>query len=70
MVDEDKLIWVDNVHGDYNVKSGYNLMLNITGRMEELVQKEDWSCLWKIHAPTKAKHLLWRICKECLPTRT
>ncbi|CAJ2647461.1 unnamed protein product [Trifolium pratense] len=37
MIEEDKLIWVDN---------------------------EKWSSLWKI------KHLLWRICKGCFPTRT
>jgi hypothetical protein len=29
---------------------------------------EDWGKLWKIQAPPKAKHLLWRICKDCLPT--
>ncbi|MCH85965.1 ribonuclease H protein [Trifolium medium] len=31
--------------------------------------REDWGRIWKIHAPPKAKHFLWRICKECLPTR-
>ncbi|PNX62713.1 ribonuclease H [Trifolium pratense] len=29
----------------------------------------DWKSLWKIRAPPKAKHLLWRICRECLPTK-
>ncbi|GAU27275.1 hypothetical protein TSUD_125560 [Trifolium subterraneum] len=38
--------------------------------MNDQVQQEDWSSLWKIHAPPKAKHLLWRICKGCIPTRT
>ncbi|MCI28343.1 pentatricopeptide repeat-containing protein, partial [Trifolium medium] len=28
-----------------------------------------WKRLWKVHAPPKAKHLIWRICKDCLPTR-
>ncbi|PNX75482.1 hypothetical protein L195_g031419 [Trifolium pratense] len=32
-------------------------------------QHSDWKSLWKIHAPPKAKHLLWRICKGCLSTR-
>ncbi|MCI09498.1 pentatricopeptide repeat-containing protein, partial [Trifolium medium] len=31
---------------------------------------EAWSSLWKIQATPKAKHLLWRICKDCLPART
>ncbi|MCI09099.1 ribonuclease H protein [Trifolium medium] len=31
---------------------------------------EPWGRLWKVQAPPKAKHLMWRICKECLPTQT
>jgi hypothetical protein len=38
--------------------------------VEGATHQEDWKCLWKIHAPPKAKHLLWRICRGCLPTRT
>ncbi|MCH90308.1 RNA-directed DNA polymerase (Reverse transcriptase) [Trifolium medium] len=33
-------------------------------------QNEGWKWLWKIQAPPKAKHLLWGICRECLPPRT
>ncbi|PNX60349.1 hypothetical protein L195_g060140 [Trifolium pratense] len=33
-------------------------------------ENAEWKWLWKIQAPPKAKHLLWRICKGCLPTRT
>ncbi|CAJ2659660.1 unnamed protein product [Trifolium pratense] len=29
-----------------------------------------WKALWQIRAPPKVKHLLWRICRDCLPTRT
>jgi hypothetical protein len=29
--------------------------------------QEVWDLLWKIQAPLKSKHLLWRICKDCLP---
>ncbi|GAU35387.1 hypothetical protein TSUD_160380 [Trifolium subterraneum] len=40
------------------------------GRGENVVTAhEDWNCLWKVHAPPKAKNLLWRICRGCLPTR-
>jgi ribonuclease HI len=31
---------------------------------------EAWKWIWKIQAPPKTKHLLWRIFKGCLPTRT
>ncbi|PNX78298.1 ribonuclease H [Trifolium pratense] len=31
--------------------------------------QEGWKHLWKVQAPPKTKHLLWRVCKDCLPTR-
>jgi hypothetical protein len=31
---------------------------------------EGWSNIWRVPTPPKAKHLLWRICRDCLPTRT
>jgi hypothetical protein len=68
VIKEDKLIWVDSMHGHYSVKNGYNLMLNVTGRIDDLNQQDDWQSPWKIHAPQNAKHLLWCICKGCLPT--
>jgi hypothetical protein len=67
--EQDKLFWVDDIHGLYNVKSGYNLALKSTGNMTGAIYQENWNSLWSIKAPPKAKHLLWRICKGCLPTR-
>jgi hypothetical protein len=69
MLEEDKLVWIDSTHGHYSVKSGYKLYLNMTGKSNMESQRVDWSSLWSICAPPKAKHLLWRISKSCLPTR-
>ncbi|GAU49043.1 hypothetical protein TSUD_237000 [Trifolium subterraneum] len=69
-LEEDKLVWDDDMHGNYSVKSGYNLLLKPKVESVVTVENADWNLLWKIHAPPKAKHLLWRICKGCLPTRT
>jgi hypothetical protein len=66
---EDKLVWIDSTYGDYNVKSGYKLFFNVTGRGMHASQQEDWSSLWNVLAPPKTKHLLWRISKGCFPTR-
>jgi hypothetical protein len=68
-LEDDKLVWVDNTNGVYSVKSGYKVMLNITGKLHEVSLHESWHSLWNISAPPKAKHLLWRICQGCLPTR-
>ncbi|GAU33603.1 hypothetical protein TSUD_359830 [Trifolium subterraneum] len=29
----------------------------------------NWDALWSVNAPPKAHHVLWRVCKECIPTR-
>ncbi|MCH83955.1 RNA-directed DNA polymerase (Reverse transcriptase), partial [Trifolium medium] len=41
----------------------------IQGKVDVESQQEDWHSLWTILAPPKAKHLLWRISKGCLPAR-
>jgi ribonuclease HI len=69
LIEEDKLVWVDSTHGEYSVRSGYNLMMNVSGRFEGVANHDAWNNLWKIRAPPKAKHLLWCMCKDCLPTR-
>ncbi|GAU26585.1 hypothetical protein TSUD_267000 [Trifolium subterraneum] len=30
---------------------------------------DNWNGIWKSQAPHKARHLLWRLCRGCLPTR-
>ncbi|PNX71244.1 ribonuclease H, partial [Trifolium pratense] len=69
MVEEDKLLWIDSTNGNYNVKSGYKLMMKIAGKVHDAPQQAAWRDLWSIQAPPKAKHLLWRVSKGCLPTR-
>lgn len=29
-----------------------------------------WDMLWKIEAPPKVKNFVWRVCRNCLPTRS
>lgn len=43
--------------------------------MEELIdvthlrRPGNWKDIWRLKVPPKIKHLLWRMCIECLPTR-
>lgn len=30
----------------------------------------DWKSLWNLHLPHHVKMLLWRACRDCLPTRS
>ncbi|KAK2423594.1 hypothetical protein QL285_034041 [Trifolium repens] len=69
VVEEDKLIWSDNIDGNYSVRSGYKTLMQVNRLEDSSVHRGEWHSLWKIQAPPKAKHLLWRICRGCLPTR-
>jgi ribonuclease HI len=69
VVKEDKLIWKGEKDGRYSVRSGYRNYMKHRNRGYGVRRVEGWSSIWKIHAPPKAKHLLWRVCRDCLPTR-
>jgi hypothetical protein len=69
LVEDDKLVWSDSIDGNYSVKSGYKLLMHANEKIDMSVQRGNWLSIWKIHAPPKAKHLLWRICRGCLPSR-
>jgi hypothetical protein len=59
-------------NGKYPVRSGYRrYMRNRSKGKNTRWMEGDWNCLWRnIRAPPKAKHLLWRVCRDCsLPTR-
>ncbi|GAU40243.1 hypothetical protein TSUD_219530 [Trifolium subterraneum] len=68
-IEEDKLIWKDERNGMYSVRSGYKRMMREKGEWCRDSPQEPWGRLWKIKTPQKAKHLLWRICRGCIPTR-
>jgi hypothetical protein len=70
LVRDDKLIWSAENGGVYSVRFGYQKLMKERNRGYGPRSVEGWSSVWKIHAPPKAKHLHWRICRECLPART
>ncbi|MCI07110.1 putative reverse transcriptase, partial [Trifolium medium] len=66
---EDKLIWVDDMHGCYTVKSGYKFVLQSLARSDILQVEGEWNAIWRAAAPHKMCLLLWRLCRGCVPTR-
>jgi hypothetical protein len=70
LVREDRLIWSEENNGIYSVRSGYKRIMKERNKGYGRRSEEGWGSIWKLHTPPKAKHLLWRICKDCLPTRT
>ncbi|GAU44891.1 hypothetical protein TSUD_400540 [Trifolium subterraneum] len=68
-VREDKVVWEEEINGCYSVKSGYKLAMRYIIGSDKYHVAGNWNDIWKAQAPHKARHLLWRLCRGCLPTR-
>ena len=70
---EDTLVWPLSPVGEYSVKSAYiilaaeitNGLPSSSGGACSLL----WKRIWKIHAPQRIKHFIWRAAKDSLPTK-
>ncbi|GAU10410.1 hypothetical protein TSUD_419110 [Trifolium subterraneum] len=69
-VREDKLVWEEERNGCYSVKFGYKLAMCYIIGSDKYHVVGNWNGIWKAQAPHKARHLLWRLCRGCLPTRS
>ncbi|GAU46371.1 hypothetical protein TSUD_141290 [Trifolium subterraneum] len=67
---EDKVVWDEERNGCYSVKSGYKLDMRYLIGSDKYHVMGNWNGIWKAQAPHKARHLLWRLCRGCLPTRS
>ncbi|MCI10836.1 pentatricopeptide repeat-containing protein, partial [Trifolium medium] len=68
-VKEDKCGWKFERNGLYSVKSAYRFCLSANPNREQLGISGRWNFIWRIQVPPKIKNLLWRVCRNCLPTR-
>lgn len=61
---EYKLIWAKEDSGIFTVKSCYRAIV------QELQGGDikEWTKIWKLKIPPKAKILFWQACSKCLPT--
>ncbi|XP_058774306.1 uncharacterized protein LOC131648576 [Vicia villosa] len=65
----DRLVWREEKDGHYSVRSGYRIWKSSKKPPSQENIEVNWNGLWSIIAPPRAKHLLWRICSGCLPSR-
>ncbi|GAU46064.1 hypothetical protein TSUD_401430 [Trifolium subterraneum] len=68
-VREDKVVWEEERNGCCSVKSSYKLAMRYIIGSDKYHVAGNWNGIWKAQAPHKARHLLWRLCRGCLPTR-
>ncbi|MCH98629.1 ribonuclease H protein, partial [Trifolium medium] len=69
-VSQDKIIWRFEKNGKYSVKSAYRYCIEDTLDISHLQVQGDWRLIWRIKAPPKIKNFMWRLCRNCIPTRT
>jgi len=65
-----KIMWMKEQHGMYIVKSVYRLAMTELLHTQRFHVEGEWSRLWKVNAPHKARNLLWGIIRGCAPTRS
>ena len=70
---EDNLFWPFTSNGIYSSKSGYRF-LKVEGHPvdDEQQRAHDstlWRTIWSVPVPNKIKNLMWRACRNSLPTK-
>ena len=71
-IQDDVLIWP--LDGNYSVKSGYRFLqeacrVQQPGQSSNQPLKPPWNKIWALDVPNKVKTLVWRACKNSLPTK-
>ena len=64
----DTRIWNYTANGQYSVKSGYRVVVDILCGGGYKVHG-DWKRIRALTVPPKIKHFLWRAARDCIPTR-
>ena len=70
---KDCLVWPKSLDGCYLVKSAYQMlvteMINGAPSSSNGVGSKVWKSIWKIKAPPRIKHFMWRAAKDSLPSK-
>lgn len=65
--------WWPAKNGLYSVKSGYWLGLcgsnSFNDDHQTMEWRKQWNTIWKIPAPPKLRHFIWKVCKGSLATK-
>jgi ribonuclease HI len=65
----DRFVWKVERNGCYTVRSAYRLCVEELVDVSHLHRPGNWRNIWRLKIPPKVKHLIWRMCRGCLPTR-
>ena len=75
----DSILWAGTSNGKFIVKNTYKIAQKVLkenlrrveegGNSDNSRMKAIWKTVWRLNCPNKIKHLLWRACKNILPTK-
>lgn len=65
----DTRIWSYEKLASSSVISGYHVFMERFGNIDSLKFDGNLMSFWKLHVPPKVKVFLWRVCRDCIPTR-
>nr|POE75046.1 putative ribonuclease h protein [Quercus suber] len=73
-IQDDVLIWPFNPNGEYLVKSKYKFLHDAQLRQQQgpsnfEPMKPLWRKIWNLGVANKVKHLVWRACRDSIPTK-
>lgn len=68
---EDEIMWKLSKDGCFSVKSAYYYIMESMMDINSLHVSRSWKALWHLPIPNKVLVcvFLWRVVRECLPTR-
>ena len=76
---EDSLIWAWTPNGRFTIKSAHKVAQKVLkeeerrgeegGNSDNTGMRGIWRIVWRLSCPNKIKHLLWRACKNIIPTK-
>uniref|UniRef100_A0A803QE56 CCHC-type domain-containing protein n=1 Tax=Cannabis sativa TaxID=3483 RepID=A0A803QE56_CANSA len=70
---EDKIMWHYTKNGEYSVKSGYCMAMELRKEVTQSNEKDMmawWRGMWKLKLPPKVKHFVWKMANSWLPTHS
>ena len=65
----DRHVWHSSNFGEYTVKTGYHVLIQLLGVHSQFSHEGDWSNILALKAPPQIKNFLWRMCRGVLPTK-
>ena len=67
------LVWPFTPNGEYSVRSAYHMLVSTSVMADQASTSSGdqsvWKSIWRIRAPNKIRHFIWRAVKDSLPTK-